>query len=388
MAKALVNNAMLAWASERAGMPAEEISERMGASLDRVNAWLSGEDKPTFRQAQTLAGILNVPFGFLFLEHPPVEEIPLPDLRTVGGDPARKLDLNFRDLLKDVLFKRDWFRDFLEQIDGEPLPFVGSFGLDANPKDVAKNMRETLLGADGALPPARNWEAYLSELMKAAEAAGIWVMRNGIVGSNTHRPLSVAQFRGFAISDPLVPLIFINGRDAKAAQIFTLAHELAHIWLGESGISNVNIGQVDFGVHRALERKCNQIAAEFLVPADVFRQHWQADRSFNENIEWNTRQFRVSRVVIGRRAFDLRLCTDDEYRQLYATERAQWERDDEAAGGGGDFYRTLPMRNGQRFTNSVVNQAISGQLLLRQAAALLNTQPASVVKFYRKRQAA
>src|SRR5699024_3916533 len=105
----------------------------------------------------------------------------------------------------------------------------------------------------------------------------IWVMRNGVVGNNTHRPLSVQQFRGFAISDPVVPLIFINGKDAKAAQIFTFAHELAHIWLGSTGISNVLIGETDYGVHSALERKCNKIAAEFLVPEAGFAAQWHAD---------------------------------------------------------------------------------------------------------------
>lgn len=388
MAKALINSNMLVWASERAGMSAEAISERIKSPMDRVELWLSGDDTPTFRQAQKLAGILHIPFGFLFLDTPPEEDLPLPDLRTVGSDPARNLDTNFRDLLKDVLFKRDWFREYLDQLNGEPLHFVGSFGAKADPNDVAADMRQVLFGPDAAMPEARNWEEYLVELMRAADASGIWVMRSGIVGNNTHRPLAVEQFRGFAISDPIVPLIFINGRDAKAAQIFTLAHELAHIWLGQSGISNVFIGEVDFGVHRALERQCNQIAAEFLVPAETLRDRWDPDRPFSMNVDLNARAFRVSRVVIGRRAFDLALCPENEYRALYATESARWTRDAQAGGDGGDFYRTMTVRNGNRFTNSVVNQAISGQMLFRQAATLLNTQPASLVEYHRRRQAA
>lgn len=388
MAKALINNEMLSWASDRAGADVDALSERLNVSADRIIKWLAGEEQPTFRQAQTLAAALYIPFGFLFLQKPPQEDTPLPDLRTVGSDPARALDLNFRDLLKDILFKRDWFKDFIEEIDGSPLPFVGRYSLTDNPKTVATNMREVLFGSEGSLPAARNGDAYLSELMKAAEAVGIWVMRNGVVGSNTRRPLSVQQFRGFAISDPAIPLVFINGRDAKAAQIFTLAHELAHIWLGESGISNVQLGEIDFGVHRALERQCNKIAAEFLVPEAFLRAQWRQDFTFASNLDNNVRLFRVSRVVIARRAFDLGLCAEDDYRRLYAIERAQWDKDEQADGSGGDFYKTLPVRNGSRFTNSVVNQAISGRLLLRQAAALLNTQPASLVKFHQKRRAA
>lgn len=388
MAKALINNRILEWASDRAGLDADGLSGKLNTSVDRVASWLSGDEKPTFRQAQKLAAALNIPFGFLFLNNPPADEVAIPDLRTVGGDPARKLDLNFRDLLKDVMFKRDWYRDFMVEMDGEPRPFVGRFALTADAKVIAADMRRTLLPPDGDMPRAANSEALLSELMKAAEAAGVWVMRNGVVGNNTRRPLSVRQFRGFAISDPLVPLIFINGKDAKAAQLFTLAHELAHIWLGESGISNVQIGETDFGVHRTVERKCNEVAAEFLVPEVSIRESWRADHSFSDNLDNNVRRYRVSRIVIARRAFDLGLCDEDEYRRLYGIEQAQWDRDAAEDDGGGDFYRNLPIRNGSRFTNSVVGQAISGQLLLRQAAALLNTQPASLVKFHQKRQAA
>jgi Zn-dependent peptidase ImmA (M78 family) len=388
MPKAFINNEMVRWAVDRAGFELGALSDRLGVAVDRVAKWIEGEDAPTFRQAQQLASILHVPFGFLFLDKPPVDDLPIPDLRTLGSDPARNLDVNFRDLLKDVLFKRDWYRDFVEEVDGESLAFVGRFSVNDDAKTVAADMRHVLFGQTGEPPAARNWEAYLSELMKAADAAGIWVMRNGVVGSNTRRPLSVRQFRGFAISDPMVPLVFINGRDAKAAQIFTLAHEFAHIWVGESGISNVQIGEVDYGVQRSVERRCNQIAAEFLVPERFIRETWQTNAKFADNLDWSIRRFRVSRVVIARRAFDLGLCTEDEYRRLYASEKAQWDKDDEADGGGGDFYKTLPVRNGSRFTSSVVSQAISGRLLLRHAAALLNTQPASLVKFHQKRQAA
>lgn len=386
MSKALTNNAMLQWAMQRAGLPPEVVAKRLNVSADRLTSWLEGADRPTFKQAQDLASVLHVPFGYLFLEQPPAEELPIPDLRTVGNDPARRLDINFRDLLSDVLFKRDWFREYLEESDDRKLPFVGSFQADADPKNVAADMRKVLFGA-GEMPAARTWEEHLRNLMTSAEDAGIWVMRNGVVGNNTHRPLSVQQFRGFAISDPIAPLIFINGKDAKAAQIFTFAHELAHIWLGSTGISNVLIGEADYGVHSAIERKCNRIAAEFLVPEAGFAAQWRSDDTLNSNADRLSRHYRVSRIVIVRRAFDLGLIDAAEYRTFYAQESARWQTDN-VDSSGGDFNRTLPMRNGSRFTQSVVRQAMSGRLLLRHAAALLNTQPASLVKFHQKLQAA
>jgi Zn-dependent peptidase ImmA (M78 family)/transcriptional regulator with XRE-family HTH domain len=387
MAKALINDKVLNWALERAAMPLDVLAKKLSVKSEQIATWLSGEDRPTFRQAQSLADALYVPFGYLFLSEPPGEEIPIPDLRTVGSDPSRNLDVNFKGLLNDILFKRDWFREFLDERDDRRLKFVGRFDLDADTIAVAKDIRTTLLGNATGMPPATNWEEYLRLLMTKAEDAGIWIMRNGIVGSNTHRPLSVQQFRGFAISDPVAPLIFINGRDAKAAQIFTLAHELAHIWLGESGVSNVFIGERDYGVHRRLERKCNEIAAEFLVPKSDFADQWSKDHSLEANADRLARHFRVSRIVVARRAVDLGLTSDAEYRAFFAMEQSRWNTDD-GDKSGGDFYKTLPMRNGSRFTRSVVGPAMSGRLLLRQAASLLNTQPASLVKFHQQLQAA
>lgn len=386
MTKALITSDMLVWAAERAGMNAENISAKMKVDVSQVEAWLDGTENPTFSQGQKLAKLLHIPFGFLYLKRPPVDDLPIPDLRTLGGDPATNLDHNFRDLLRDIMFKRDWYRDFCLEIDGDELPFVSSFDVKSDPRAVARDMKQVLFGGDGIdMKAVSNWEAYLTALMRRAEDAGIWVMRNGVVGSNTSRGLSVAQFRGFAISDKIVPLVFINGADAKAAQVFTLAHELAHIWLGESGVSNVNIGEIDYGTHKALERRCNQIAAEFLVPEEELKARWLDKISTGVNVDTNSRHFRVSRIVIVRRAYDFGLISEDDYKRFYAVERRKW---DEETGSGGDFYKTLPVRNGGRFTHSVVSEAVSGRLLLRQAAALLNTQPGSVMKFHLRRQAA
>ena len=360
-------------------MPLDHVAKKVNVKPEAVEAWLTGDARPTFRQAQMLAAALHVPFGYFFLKTPPEDDLPIPDLRTVASDPTRRLDVNFKDLLADILFKRDWYRDFLDEHDGEHLAFVGRFTIEADTKEVADDIRRTLFGDDGPAQ-AGSWEEYLRLLMSKAEEAGIWVMRNGIVGSNTHRPLSVQQFRGFAISDPVIPLIFINGKDAKAAQIFTLAHELAHIWLGESGISNVLIGESDFGVHRKLERKCNEIAAEFLVPEAGFAERWRPDGSVSGNADRLARYYRVSRIVVARRAFDLKIINEGDYRAFYAVESSRWKAE-ASDSSGGSFYNTLPVRNGGRFTRSVVNQALSGRILLKHAASLLNTQPASLMKF-------
>lgn len=383
MAKALINGGVLRWARERAALPVEEVASRMKQDVERVLAWEAGADQPTFRQAQTVANIVHVPFGFLFLQAPPEEALPLPDLRTVGGAPAGQLDLNTRDLLRDVMFKHDWFVEVLEEQGHERLPFVGRFSIRSSPVEVATDMRRTL-SVVGEARAAPNWEAYLRTLMQRAEDAGIWVMRSGIVGSNTHRALSVGQFRGFTISHPIAPLVFINGRDAKAAQIFTLAHELAHIWIGSSGISNIQIGRADYGTSRQAEVFCNRVAAEFLVPAEQFDEQWLAHLAPETNYDRLARTFKVSKVVIARRAFDIGKIQEPVYSRFYREQEAAWEREDDEAGGGGDFYLSLPIRNGRRFTYEVASRAVAGRTLFREAAALLNVKPASIPAVFKR----
>jgi Zn-dependent peptidase ImmA (M78 family) len=210
-------------------------------------------------------------------------------------------------------------------------------------------------------------------------------MRTGIVGSNTHRPLSIKQFRGLAIANLFAPLIFINGKDFLAAQIFTFAHELAHIWLDSSGISNLPIGRKGYGISRATEVACNPIAAEVVVPASAFNAAWAANRTASDNYEYLSRFFKVSRIVIARRALDLGKISDSDYSLFYGREKALWEEESRSdTSDGGSFYNTLPLRNGARFTRPVVSRAVAGETLLRDAGILLNMQRATVVKYFRK----
>lgn len=384
MSKAFINGDLLRWARERADMSPEQLAGKVGQKPERLLEWESGKDRPTFKQAVRLASVTHVPFGYLFLPERPADEIPLPDLRTVGSNPAEPIDSNTRDLIEDVLFKHSWFVDHLIKHGHDPLLFVGKFKATDNAALVAADIRKTL-DLDGAAQASANWEIYLRLLIDRAENAGIWVMRTGIVGSNTHRPLSVKQLRGFAIADLFAPLIFINGKDYLAAQIFTFAHELAHIWLGSSGISNLQIGRKDYGTSRATEVACNAIAAEVIVPADAFNAAWANNRTAADNYDYLSRFFKVSRIVIARRALDLGKIQEADYSGFYGREQRLWEEESRSdSSEGGNFYNTLPLRNGARFTRAVVSRAVAGDTLLRDAGNLLNMQPASVVKYFKK----
>jgi Zn-dependent peptidase ImmA (M78 family)/transcriptional regulator with XRE-family HTH domain len=380
MAEALVSPEVLRWARERAAMPAGTIAKKLGIAISKVLSWEEGTARPTFRQAEKIAVILHIPFGFLFLPKPPEETLPIPDLRTQDGRRRERFSADLLDLLREVMFKFDWYQDFLEEHGAEPLPFVGKFAADAAIDTVAADIRATLQ-ADAGASQAGSWEQHLAYLFDRCEDIGIWVMRTGYVGSNTRRTLSVSEFRGFAIADRLVPLIFINGRDAKAAQVFTLAHELAHIWLGRSGVSDPYLNRPnDSDVD--IERRCNAIAAEVLVPRSQFLTAWDNGRDLDWNARNLARSFKVSRVVIARRALDCGKITWDEHRLFFEQERRNWESREADDSNGGSFYKTAPIKNGKRFTQAVLSSAMSGSLLLRDAGALLHMKPATVRKLY------
>lgn len=376
MTTAFISSNVLRWARERARLEADRLAEIIHVNPDKFLLWEQGETKPTFKQAQDLAKALHIPFAFLFLPTPPEETLPIPDLRTVGDHSINSLSTELRDLLADILRKHDWYRDYLLEQNAEPLPFIGRFSPDIPVKKIAADMTATLGLTLVDREKTRNWEAFLGLLMDRSEEIGVWVMRSGIVGSNTHRGLDVQEFRGFAICDDIAPLVFINGRDAKAAQIFTLAHELAHLWIGQSGISDVSLAQPAQAIDLRTEKTCNAVAAEVLVPKKALRESWIDSESIGENADRLADFFRVSTVVIARCALDLGLIEWPAYFEYYQRQAALWRQIKK--GSGGDPYRTIPVRNGKQYTQAVVHSALSRNLLLRDAGRLLGVSPSKI----------
>ncbi|HSF29461.1 MAG TPA: ImmA/IrrE family metallo-endopeptidase, partial [Candidatus Tectomicrobia bacterium] len=196
---------------------------------------------------------------------------------------------------------------------------------------------------------------------------GTLVVINGIVGNNTRRKLDPAEFRGFVLVDEYAPLVFVNGADGKAAQMFTLAHELAHVWFGRSAAFDLQELQP---ADDAIERVCNWVAAEFLVPEGELRPIWSSDLPQSEPLQAIARRFKVSELVAARRALDLRLIAKDEFLRFYDDYRER-ERAAAAKGqGGGDFYASQNLRIGRRYGKAVVSAAREGGLLYREAYQL------------------
>jgi len=226
-------------------------------------------------------------------------------------------------------------------------------------------MRRELRLSDDDRRKSPDASSYFSCLSAKAEALGILVFKTSYVKANTRRSLSEKEFRGFAVAHKLVPIVFVNGNDAQVAAVFTLMHELAHIWLGVSGVSDVTPSR--FG--HPVERLCNQVAANLLVPSDSFLEQWRGP----QDLERVAKYFRVSKLVIARRALDNKLVDQAFYDDVAEHSHRTKSKAKVTA------LITIPIRNSKTFTKTVVASAMSGQTMLRDAASLLNIKPDTVV---------
>jgi Zn-dependent peptidase ImmA (M78 family)/transcriptional regulator with XRE-family HTH domain len=376
MTQAMINPDILSWARQRAGLDVHVLARKLNVGEEKLVSWEQGEVRPTFKQAQNYAHNTHVPFGYLFLKQPPKDELPIPDLRTVGDHGARDISINLRDVVREVLQRQHWYQEYQIERGADPVVVVGSLSIQTPVQMIVTDMKAHL----GLKPwPERgSWEDYSRELITNIESLGILVMRSSMVGSNTHRLLSVDEFRGFAIADQFAPVIFINNADCPEARLFTLIHELTHIWLGESGISDANPRN-----QRQLENLCNAVAAEFLAPEDEFNANWRTDtNNWKLNLPLLSSHFHVSQWVIARRALELNLITDNEYWAYVNKLQADYKAREK--NGSPPYNRTQTGKVSKRLAQAVVSEALSGRMLLRDAWQLIGIKPDKLAAYARK----
>ncbi len=353
---------LLRWARERAGFSLEALARR----IPQLPVWEQGEARPTLKQLEKFAKATYAPMGFLFLEEPPVECVPIPDFRSLASTRVNRPSPDLLDTVYICQQRQEWYRDFARSEGEDRLPFVGSSALTGDVGETAARMRAALGFSIEDRRRMPTWTDALRRFIEQADLLGVLVMVSGVVGSNNRRKLDPSEFRGFALSDDLAPLVFINGADTKAAQMFTLAHELAHIWLGQSALSDVDPASVPS--HR-VEIWCNQVAAEFLVPLEQLRTEYRQPAGLQDECGRLARFFKVSTLVILRRLHDAGVMSRDALWQAYDEEVARLRAIPRASGG--DFYLTQAVRVSKRFARALVVSTLEGQTLHRDAFRLL-----------------
>jgi Zn-dependent peptidase ImmA (M78 family) len=362
MIRADVRPAMLRWARERAGFSLDTLSKR----FPKLKLWEQGQARPTLRQIESFAKATYAPIGFLFLQEPPVETIPIPDFRTRDNTHIGHPSPNLLETVYVCQQRQEWYRDFARSVGEDPLLFVGSASPASDVTATAATIRHAL-GFD--LEERRRmptWTDALRRFIEQADNLGILVMCSGVVLNNNRRHLDPDEFRGFAITDDLAPLVFINGADTKAAQMFTLAHELAHIWIGQSAVSDAQAARIP---EQSVERWCNQVAAELLVPLGVVRDEYRNEPDLAGEVQRLARRFKVSTLVILRRIHDVGGLTRQQLWEAYAEELERLQAI--PRGSGGDFYLTQAARVSKRFARALVTNTLEGRTLHRDAFRML-----------------
>ncbi|GIW96662.1 MAG: hypothetical protein KatS3mg110_4703 [Pirellulaceae bacterium] len=357
---------LLVWAMRRSGRMPEELAGR----FKKLGDWLEGRVQPTLKQLEDFARATHTPVGYFFLFEPPEEVFPIPDFRTM---PEARHGLTSADLLETIYIcqeRQAWYREFARLYSEPRVAFVGSATLQDDPEGVAARMRKQFGFDIEARFRMATWTEALRQFIGLAEDAGVLVMVSGIVGSNTHRPLDVSEFRGIALADDLAPLVFINGRDSKAGQMFTLAHELAHLWLGASGVSDSDARVLP---NERIERWCNVVAAEFLAPLEAVRENLVRGEPLPTTLERLARHFKVSTLVILRRLFDAGWIDRETLDNAWRKELQRLKRFT-PKGNEGNFYNTLGAHVGKRFARAVIVSTLEGQTPFTEAFRLLGVR--------------
>ncbi len=367
-----VTNEMLTWAIARAGYELPAFAEK----FPPVQHWLDGEKQPTVKQLETFSKKVYLPFGYLFLPEPPEEELPIPYFRS-NGRRADKVSVNVYDTILLMQQRQDWLRDYLNDNDFEPLPFVGRFQNSRDVAAIVQDIRNVLQLPENWASNFRTWTDALAHLVEVIEDKGIIASFNGVVENSTKRKIPVDECRGFVLVDEIAPFMFINNGDFKSAQMFTVVHELAHIWTGHSAGFDFRRMQP---ANDPIEKLCDQVAAEFLVPETAFNEAWNR----NPNTSTIARHFKVSEIVIARRALDTGKWTRNQFLDFYEAYSQREYRKKDNQPSGGDFFATAKKRLSITFA-AHINQAVkSGQILYRDACKLTSMKGDTFEKFFAK----
>jgi Zn-dependent peptidase ImmA (M78 family) len=365
MSRVAINESVLRWAIDRSGL----TQDRLQTKFPKIRQWIDGESQPTRRQLESLAKATLTPLGFFFLSEPPEVRLPIPLFRTLGDKTRSRPSPDLIDTIQLMQRRQEWMREFLIEEGQGPSPVAWSAQPDAPPESVADHIRRSLGLDKGWAAQRSTWTDALRVLRETMEDAGILVIVNGVVGNNNHRRLDPGEFRGFVLVDKYAPLVFVNGADAKAAQMFTLAHELAHVFFGSSAAFDLREMQP---ADDPIEQACNRVAAEFLVPERELRQVWPSVKNDPEPFQVIARQFKVSTLVAARRALDLQLIQKEAFFEFYRTYQKD-ERERRAAAPpskGGDFHLIQNLRISRRFALAVKRAVKESTLLYSEAYRL------------------
>jgi len=370
--KAYITPKLLRWARESAKMTLKNAASKVNKTAEQLNAWEEGSEYPTIKQAEKLAKAYKRPFALFFLPENPSDFQPLQDFRKSD---SKELTTGSVFIIREIQQKQNWLSEVMEESGESKLSFIGKYSRQNSPEEVAEDILTTLKisrNISGQGSPVKYWVDQI-------EAKGIFVSRTSFIHSRLL--LDKDELQGFAIADLYAPFVFVNSQDWDAPQLFTLVHELAHLWINETGISNDVV--IDSKNSNPIERFCNEVAANVLMPKDLMRLFNSQVYSNSISVYNAAKHLGVSSFAFIVRALNLSLISLGQYQTLKTQVQKDFNefliREDEKKQkakqkeGGPSPYLLRVNKNSRSFTQYVLDAFRGGNIEPTEASTLLNT---------------
>ena len=381
--KALVTPSVIKWAREKASYSIDIAAKKIKVDANELKKWENGEKQPSLAKARKMSEVYRRPLASFYLPEPPKDFSLLRDFRTVAGKSLTySTPLVF--LMRQMQERQAWLSQYLKEQGYEQLSFIGSGSVQSSEQIMSKNIIKIIWDSteqySQVLLDTRNSESLLDKWILQCESKGIFISRASNL--NSHNIIPIEEARGFVISDKYAPFIFINSKDSKNAQLFTLLHELAHLWLDVSGIPDHFSNSYQTG-KSDIEFFCNQTAAEILMPKEKINIFSEVKKFTQEElkkfIKENYGNFKVSRLAFLVRLKNFKMVSSKVFQSLwkeYIKEHKEYEYKKQMkmkASPGGPPPNVLKIyANGESFTRVVFYSYKEGVLSGREASNLLD----------------
>ncbi|MCA6071623.1 MAG: XRE family transcriptional regulator [Endomicrobium sp.] len=374
--KASINPNILKWAREAIGVSCLDVVKKINKkSITETNLtnWENGNDFPTVGVAKILAKAYGIKFITLYLPDIPKNIKPLKDFR--GVETPNNFSKNFVFLMREIQGKQEWLREYLLSQKRESLTFVGSLAISDSIDEVVSTLNKILLSDIEMHSKAEN---SLKTLTKKIESLGVFISIGSSFNGNYRNSVQPSEVRGFAIADKIAPFIFINSKDTKNAQLFTLIHEFCHLLLGETGISDTSSDN-----QNPIESFCNKATAEFLMPTDKFIKVWHNNTraSLYDKIEILSAKFPTSPLSIIIKIFSLKLISKDTFNNTYKDYKNKlmdsinvWATKQKNRSYAANPYHRSFYINGKSFIEIVFEAYSNTAIMIKNACSLLGVK--------------
>lgn len=372
--KAIITPNILRWARETSKMSIEDVALKTKVKGDKIALWENGKDFPSINQLEKLSKLYRRPIAIFYLPEPPVDFQTLRDFRRNIISKDYSTALTF--IIRDIQSKQSWLSDFLKEEGENQLDFIGKYNSKTRVEEIAADIIKTL-----DIKSIERNQDILKYWVDKIEQKRIFVSLSSNIHS--HLKIDIDEVKGFAISDKYAPFIFVNSADGKNSQLFTLIHELTHLWINASGVSSFDLidfrNSEDMNKFDPIEVLCNRVTAEILMPKSSFASILKNYKTITSSvIEKIAKEIRVSSFALSVRMLNLNIISELQFNQFRKVFKEKYDEYLEIQAnkpkqkGGPSYYLLKIRKNSKAFTSYIYGYYKSGKITGYEANKLLD----------------